>query len=347
MAHRERERSKQYTVEVVSFRSSGSYPYFKTVMFLVFTFALGLVLILLNLISVLGIILVLGVMGAVTLVFGLSPALTEHHIGSKNLVLWHGWYFSAKVPLDNIREVEETEEGIPGHGMNVLLGGNLLYLTNSRVGLVKIKLYDRQMMGGLLGRFISEVVTNIDEPGPFVKCLRERAGLKIELKTSIIKGTDNCPTCGRAVPEDRRSLIPEGEAKKPSVPIVECIFLVHNDGRLIASYKSGRVQTKETFSVMGMFTAIQDFVKDAFKRTDGNLKTLVHGDLTVLLERGTHIYLAVVIEGGEGSPELRKSMQRSLKEVEAKYGYILVENWDGELTKLEDIKKLLAQILWT
>lgn len=347
MSHRERERSRQYTVEVVSFRSSGSYPYFKTVMFLVFTFALGLVLILLDLISVLGVILVLGVMGALTTVFGLSPALTMHQIGSKNLVLRHGWYFSAKVPLDNIREVEETEEGVPGHGINMLLGGNRLYLANSRVGLVKIKLFDRQMMGVLVGRFISEIVTNVDEPGPFVKCLRERAGLKVELQTSIIKGTDKCPTCGRPVPERRRSLVPEGEAKKPLVPVVECIFLVHNDGRLITTYKSGRVQTKEAFSVMGMFTAIQDFVKDAFKRTDGNLKTLVHGDLTVLLERGEHIYLAVVVEGGEGSPDLRKSMQHALHEVQEKYGSILVEDWDGELTKLEDIKKLLAQILWT
>ena len=347
MAHKERERSRQPSVEVVSFPSSGSYPYFKTVMFLVFTFALALVIILLKIVGPFGIILVIGVMGALTLVFGLSPALTVHQIGSKNLILRHGWYFNAKVPLENIREVEETEEGIPGHGMNMFLGGNRLYLANSRVGLVKIKLYDRQMMGGLLGRFISEVVTNVDEPGPFVKCLRERAGLKLELETSIIKGTDLCPTCGRPVPEQRRSLLPEGEAKKPSMPVVECIFLVHNDGRLIASYKSGRVQTKEAFSVMGMFTAIQDFVKDAFRRTDGNLKTLVHGDLTVLLERGTHIYLAVVVEGAEGQTELRKAMQRSLKEVEDKYGSILGEHWDGELTKLEDIKKLLAQVLWT
>jgi hypothetical protein len=40
-------------------------------------------------------------------------------------------------------------------------------------------------------------------------------------------------------------------------------------------------------------------------------------------------------------------MQRSLKEVEAKFGYILDQNWDGELTHLDDLKKILAQILWT
>jgi hypothetical protein len=342
MTRREREHAKQWTVQVASFRSSGFYPYFKTMVLLVLTFSICLVLLLFNLVNTFGIVLVFAVMGAVTGVFGLSPALTEHQVGGRSLVLRHGWYFTAKVPLDNIRDVEETEEGIPGRGMSVLLGGNRLYLANSRVGLVKIKLYDRQMMGGLLGRFISEVVTNVDEPVVFVRLLRERAGLKAKLETSIIKGADMCPTCGQAVSKDQ-----EGHPTRPAAPMIECLFLVHNDGRLITSYKSGRVQTKEAFSVMGMFTAIQDFVKDAFKRTDGNLKTLEHGDLKVLLERGKNIYLAVVIEGGGEPPELRKAMQRSLKEVEAKFGYILDQNWDGELTHLDDLKKILAQILWT
>jgi len=347
MRHEERTRGRPSTVEVVSFRSGGTYPYFKTTVLLVITFSLCLFLILLGLVGMLGVVLVFIAMGAVTVVVGLSPALTEHQVGGKNLVLRHGWYFSAKVPLDNIREVEETEEGIPGHGMNVLLGGNRLYLANSRVGLVKIKLYDRQMMGGLPGRFVSEVVTNVDEPTAFVRILTERAGLRGKLESSIIKGAEQCPTCGQAVPKGTKVPGHEGEPGKAGTPMIECIFLVHNDGRLITSYKSGRVQTKEAFSVMGMFTAIQDFVKDAFKRTEGNLRTLEHGNLKVLLERGKNIYLAVVIEGGEGPPELRKAMQKSLKEVEAKYGYILDESWDGELTHLDDLKKILAQILWT
>jgi hypothetical protein len=342
MTRREREHAKQWTVQVAGFRSSGFYPYFKTMVLLVLTFSVCLVLLLFNLVNTFEIILVFAVMGAITGVFGLSPALTEHQVGGRNLVLRHGWYFTAKVPLDNIRDVEETEEGIPGRGMSALLGGNRLYLANSRVGLVKIKLYDRQMMGGLLGRFISEIVTNVDEPVVFVRLLRERAGLKAKLETSIIKGADMCPTCGQAVSKDQ-----EDHTKRPAAPMIECLFLVHNDGRLITSYKSGRVQTKEAFSVMGMFTAIQDFVKDAFKRTDGNLKTLEHGNLKVLLERGKNIYLAVVIEGGDEPPELRKAMQRSLKEVEAKYGYILDQDWDGELTHLDELKKILAQVLWT
>ena len=347
MRHEERTRGRPATVEVISFRSGGTYPYYKTTVLLVFTFSLCLFLVLLGLGSAFVVVLVFIVMGAVTVVFGLSPALTEHQVGGKNLVLRHGWYFKAKVPLDNIRDVEETEEGIPGHGMNALLGGNKLYLVNSRVGLVKVKLYDRHMMGGLLGRFISEVVTNVDEPTAFLRLLRERAGLNVKLEASIIKGAEQCPTCGQAVPKGTKVPGREGQPARAAAPMIECIFLVHNDGRLITSYKSGRVQTKEAFSVMGMFTAIQDFVKDAFKRTEGNLRTLEHGNLKVLLERGKNIYLAVVIEGGADPPELRKAMQKSLKEVEAKYGYILDEAWDGELTHLDELKKILAQMLWT
>lgn len=351
MARKEREKGRQWTVEVLSFRTSGSWPYLKTLVLLMFTFSFCFFLVMMGLINALGILIILVVLGAITLVFGISPAVTEHQIGGKSLVLKHGWYFQATVPLSNIREVDETEEGIPGHGVNYLLGGSKLYLANSRVGLVKIKLYDRQMIGGLFGRFISEVVTNVDEPTPFIRALRERAGLKGKIDLSAADRKDKCPHCGQRVPGGRKAANGNGEgekaAHKEAAPMIECIFLVHNDGRLIQSYKSGRVQTKEAFSVMGMLTAIQDFVKDAFKRTDGALRTLEHGDLKVLLERGSNIYLAVVIEGGTEPPELRKAMQRALKEVEGKFGKLLDEHWDGEITDLGELKKILAQVLWT
>ena len=346
MSRRQRQRSKQWTVGVMSFRSGGSYPYFKSVLILMVTFMVCTFLMVLNIISWVGFLVIVTIMGTVTVVFGLSPALTEQQIGSSSLILRHGWYFQAKVPLDNIRDVDETEEGVPGHGVNFLLGGSRLYITNSRVGLVRVKLHDRQMIGGLFGRFITDIVMNVDEPGPFVRTLRERAGLRPKSEPG-----DRCPSCGQEVqgPDKAitgRVVVPAGPAK-PAVLMIELIFLVHNDGRLIASYKSGRVQTKEAFSVMGMFTAIQDFVKDAFKRTDGNLRTLEHGNLKVLLEPGRWIYLAVVIEGGEEPAELRKAMRRALKEVEAKFGHVLDDKWDGELTNLGDLKKILAQVLWT
>lgn len=330
-------KSRPPTVEVLSFRSSGGYPYFKSIFMLIIAFALLVILAIFKILDIISLLLVLIVLAALIMVFGLSSALTVHRLGGKSLMLHHGWYFKCRIPLQNIRDVDETEEGVPGHGVNFLLGGNKLFITNSRVGLVKIMLHDRQRMGGLFGRLISEIVMNIDSPDQFVRLIRERAGLK-PLPTQDV---DKCPACGQRMLDEER----EGTEVGPDVTMIECIFLVHNDGRLIASYKSGRVQTKETFSMTGMLTVIQDFVGDAFKRTEGSLRTLEHGDIKVLIERGSNFYLAVLVEG-QVPPKLRKEMRRALNEVDNKFGDVLDEVWDGELTELLGLKKILAQILW-
>jgi len=113
----------------------------------------------------------------------------------------------------------------------------------------------------------------------------------------------------------------------------------------VTTYKSGKIKTKEAFSMTGMLTVIQNFVSDAFKRTDGSLKTLEHGELRIIIERGANLYLAIMIEGGEPK-DLRKEMRRVLKEVEQRYEDVLDEDWDGELTHLKDLNKILAQVLW-
>jgi hypothetical protein len=333
-------KEKRGPVEVYTFKASGVYPYYKTVLSTMGTFIVLFTFLIIRLFSIFYILVFLIIAIVLILIFALSPALTAHHLGGRALRLRHGWYFRCKIPLTNIRDVEETEEGVPGHGVSFLLGGFRLYLTNSRVGLVKILLHDKQRMGGVFGRNISEIILNVDDPDRFIRTLRKRAGLKPLPE----RRPGTCPKCGQPT-EDEAERPERREFVTPEVHMIECIFLIHNDGRLITSYKSGRVKTKEAFSVTGMLTVIQDFVNDAFKRTEGSLKTLEHGDLKILIERGAHVYLAVIIEGSEPG-ELRKEMRRVLKEVDREYGDILDEDWDGELTELKHLKKILAQVMW-
>jgi hypothetical protein len=335
---RKRKQRKQSNVEVLSFRASGGYPYKKTILGVMMSFLFLVTLAVIGFLGMYEVLLALVILFIIILVYGLSPALTSHQLGASNLVLRHGWYFKARVPLMNIRDVQETEEGVPGHGVSFLLGGSRLYLTNSRVGLVNIKLHDRQRMRGTFGKNISEIVLNVDDPDMFIQVLRERAGLK-ELTTADL---DRCPRCGSPMVRPEEGKAPEAQVE---VHRIEAIFLVHNDGRLVTSYKSGKIKTKEAFSMTGMLTVIQNFVSDAFKRTDGSLKTLEHGDLRILIERGANVYLAVLIEGREPK-ELRKEMRRVLKEVEQRYEDILDDDWDGEVTQLKDLNKILAQVLW-
>jgi hypothetical protein len=328
-------------LEVLDYAAGGGYPYFKTILGVMVTFALIVSLAVLQLLGTLELLVILIVAMTITVVYGLSPALTSHQLGATALVLRHGWYFKARLPLSNIKEVGETEEGVPGHGVSFLLGGRKLYVTNSRVGLVNIALHERQRIRGTFGKNITEVVLNVDEPDRFIKDVMKRAGLK----GATEDGPEKCPKCGRPMVDDVEDPSKATGPDRPEVHMVDCIFLVHNDGRLIQSYKSGRIATKETFSVTGMFTVVQDFVTDALKRTEGSLKTLEHGDLRILIERGASVYLAVIFEGAEPK-ELRREMRRVLKEIDSGYGDILDEDWDGEITDLKGLKKILAQILW-
>jgi hypothetical protein len=121
------------------------------------------------------------------------------------------------------------------------------------------------------------------------------------------------------------------------------MFLVHKDGRLVTTYTSGEVRTKDSYSVTGMLTTIQDFVGDALENK-GSLKTLEHGRLRIIIETGEMLYIAVVL-AGEVPEGLRAEMKKVLREIETDHGERF-RTWDGSLSELEDIKKSISQVLW-
>lgn len=99
-----------------------------------------------------------------------------------------------------------------------------------------------------------------------------------------------------------------------------------------------------TSSVSGMLLVIQDFIRDAFSTEGGALRRLEHGDLSVIIEAGGSLYLAVTLPAGETEPpDLRESMKLVLREVERSYGEVL-RRWDGRTP--EGIGRVVSQILW-
>ncbi len=126
--------------------------------------------------------------------------------------------------------------------------------------------------------------------------------------------------------------------------LVEDVFLIHADGRLIAhsSRKFREEIDEDIFS--GMLTVVQDFVKDSFKsRTRVGMKRLDFGDSKILIERSPHAFLATVLVGQE--PKLLPLyMLQVLKEVEDRYGTVL-EKWTGLLHQLEGIEEMIKKLL--
>ncbi len=121
------------------------------------------------------------------------------------------------------------------------------------------------------------------------------------------------------------------------------IFLIYVDGRLVKSV-SFETQLQESMDediMSGMLTAITDFAKDSFKEDSASLKSFKYGKMTIYLERGVTMYLAVVFKG-EPADDLRKKMRNTLIEIWAKYK-IRLKTWNGCYDGLDEIGSDLAE----
>src|SRR3989454_1416421 len=166
------------------------------------------------------------------------------------------------------------------------------------------------------------------------------------------KGTGAVPvavgiTYKRMFDENRYEVRDTKEIKvePESTYLVEDVFLIHSDGRLIAHHSRKFREEIDEDIFSGMLTVVQDFVKDSFKtRTRVGMKRLDFGDSKILIERSPHTFLATVVVGQE--PKLLPLyMLQVLKEVEDRYGNVL-EKWTGLLHQLEGVDELIEKLVF-
>jgi len=124
---------------------------------------------------------------------------------------------------------------------------------------------------------------------------------------------------------------------------VDETFLIYNDGRLI-SHSTRRLKPGMDDQVLGgMLTAIQDFVKDSFKDvTSFTLRKLEFGEKSVLIEKGAHLYLAVILHG-KASKKVAAKMQRVVDEIEEVFARYL-RDWDGDLDSLRGVNDIVKKL---
>src|SRR3989475_310343 len=166
------------------------------------------------------------------------------------------------------------------------------------------------------------------------------------------KGTGAVPvavgiTYKRLFDENRYEVRDTKEIKvePESTYLVEDVFLIHSDGRLIAHHSRKFREEIDEDIFSGMLTVVQDFVKDSFKsRTRVGMKRLDFGDSKILIERSPHTFLATVLVGNE--PKLLPLyMLQVLKEVEDRYGNVL-ERWTGLLHQLEGVDEMIQKLVF-
>ena len=124
--------------------------------------------------------------------------------------------------------------------------------------------------------------------------------------------------------------------------VVEDALLIHNNGVLITKVSRKLEEDLDQDIFGGMLTAVQEFIKDSFRKRDASgLRRLDFGTHKLLIERGQNVFLTTILLGGEPR-YLPLYMLEVLKEVEGKYGQIL-DNWRGSFNELEGIDDIIRK----
>ncbi len=121
-------------------------------------------------------------------------------------------------------------------------------------------------------------------------------------------------------------------------------FVIYADGTLIGA----EVQPGEKVIDQDLFSAtldvIQNFMRTSFPTLRGQwLRTITHGDYTLVIERGRHTYLVLVIQGEEND-QLRRLMRDTILKFEAENRAVLA-NWRGVPAEAKGTSLMLLSLL--
>ncbi|MFO7619047.1 MAG: tetratricopeptide repeat protein [Thermoplasmata archaeon] len=116
------------------------------------------------------------------------------------------------------------------------------------------------------------------------------------------------------------------------------LFAIDRAGLLVAQ-ASPQNEGLDADIFAGMFSAVQDFVRDSFDRgggEGGSLGRLEYGDMKILIEHGKHLFLVAVFKGVEHA-DMRGAVRNALRDMESRHGHAL-ESWSGNVRDIAGVK---------
>ncbi len=120
------------------------------------------------------------ILAAATVLFAISPLLTEHWLTRSRLILRQGWYFHVSLPIAGIVSLGPADEAAPARvplGVHRPLGRPTLYITGGRTGLLVARLGRPRRFWSSFGLEATELVFDVADPGGFLRAYEERRGL--------------------------------------------------------------------------------------------------------------------------------------------------------------------------
>ncbi len=138
--------------------------------------------------------------------------------------------------------------------------------------------------------------------------------------------------------------IPFGLLALRNRDVVDEVFLVHQSGLLIVHLSKSLKSEKDRDVLAGMLTAVQSFILEAFANGPSrDLRQMDFGKRKILLHKGFHSYLAVIVRGRRPAGFTAR-MRRALGRVERAY-WRVISTWDGTSEALGGAEDLLRREL--
>ncbi|UCC93621.1 MAG: hypothetical protein JSW25_02870, partial [Thermoplasmata archaeon] len=142
------------------------------------------------------------------------------------------------------------------------------------------------------------------------------------------------------------AVLPLADMDKDRTFVVEEVYVVYNDGRLMCHQARAERTSVDTDLFGGMFTAIQQFIHDSMggEASSGTqVGRLDYGENRILVERGNYVFLAAIIFGEE-QESLREAMRDAISRIEGSYAGV-IEHWSGDQTQLSGVGAFVAPLI--
>jgi len=147
-----------------------------------------------------------------------------------------------------------------------------------------------------------------------------------------------CYTCQKYVGMENLEHKQEEDRKPKKGTVIEDIFLLYNDGRLIRHSTRRLKPSVDSDVLSGMLVAVQEFIKDALKTEEGEgLDEIKVGGMTIHLIHGKFLSIALLVQGDDVEGVIAK-VKKVLDEIEVTNEPILCK-WDGKLSTLNPVMK--------
>jgi hypothetical protein len=119
-------------------------------------------------------------LAAATVIFAVSPLLTQHWLTRSRLILRQGWYFRVGLAMSEIESLIPADETVPLRaplGIHRPLGQPTLYVAGGRTGFVIVRLARPRRFWSSFGLEASEIVFDVRDRDAFLRAYEERRSL--------------------------------------------------------------------------------------------------------------------------------------------------------------------------